>query len=58
MRVLAKDGEIDDRTDEEYIYDQLRREPAKFAEGNKSLLLQFHKRSSYYLMSVALDGLG
>ncbi len=44
MRVLAEDEKIDDRTDEEYIHYQLRREPAKWAEGNKSLLLQLQKR--------------
>ncbi len=52
MRVLAEDNEIDDRTDEEYINDQLRREPANCVKGI-SLSLQLQKRSlSYYTQCI------
>ncbi len=33
MRVLTKDNEVDERTDEEFIHDQLSREPTEFAKG-------------------------
>ncbi len=41
-RVLAEeDNEIDKRTDEEFIHDQLNREPTEFVKG-KSLLHNYN----------------